>query len=224
MTEILTLIGDPGGGKSTLGKFFALVFKYIRPDMPRFSNTEVGTETAVRVDDLHMFIAQKLIHKDRSEMFCLDDEAAQAGLESRGSGSKAAAVESRIITHSRKAGAWLILISQLKSMLDKRAQWVESLSILCESVFLEDNNGIVPDYFHYTVYDNALDYMGEFDLDTDTCSKYIWPGMDTYDIPDFDSFKTQCEQYWDIDQAKDRQYDEYMKTAYQYVKMEIPVR
>lgn len=220
MTQIITLIGDPGGGKSTLGKVFAMIFEYARPDIPRYTNVTVGEEVAVRVEDMHKFIGMKLMHKDRSEMFCLDDEAAQAGLESRGSGSKAAAIEARVITHSRKAGAWLVLVAQLKSMLDKRAQWTESISILCESVFLEENISTVPDYFQFTVFDNNLNYLTDFSIDSDDLAKYVWPGMDTYDIPDFENFKEQFRQYWSLTAEDTEEYDEYIRKAHLYTKAE----
>lgn len=191
--------------------------------MPRFSNTEIGP-LAVKVEDIHKFIGMKLIKKDRAEIFCLDDEAAQAGLESRGSGSKGAAIESRIITHSRKAGAWLILVSQLKSMLDKRAQWVEGYSILCEAEFDDGNIGIVPDRFHYTVFDKALTQINEFWLDVEDCKKYIWPGMDTFDIPAFEDFKDQFIAYWGIGAEDEIEYQDKMETAYRYVKAEqVPI-
>ena len=219
MTEIITLIGDPGGGKSTLGAVLAYMVRFVRDDMPRFTNTNIGPVAQV-IPDLHKFIAIKLINKDHREMFCLDDEAAQSGLESRGSGTKAAAIESRIITHSRKAGAWLVLVSQLKSMLDKRAQWVEDLSILCEATFEASNTGITPDSFHYTVFDSKLDVVNEFDLDTEDLAKHIWPQMDTYDIPDFERFKRTFINYYDIGPDDETDYREKMELGYRYAKAE----
>jgi hypothetical protein len=220
LTQIITLIGDPGGGKSTLGKVIAMIFQYLRPDIPRFSNVQIGEEVAVRVEDMNKLIAMKLIRKDHSEMFNLEDEAAQTGLESRGSGSKAAAIESRVITHSRKAGSWLVLVAQLKSMLDKRAQWTEAISILCEAKFFDENISILPDYFEFTIFDNNLNYLGDFSISTDDCIKHVWPGMDTYDIPDFENFKKTFETYWSIGEADNREYEEYMRKAHLYAKAE----
>lgn len=221
MTEIITLIGDPGGGKSTLGKWLLMVFEYVRPDIPRFSNITVGEKVAIRVEDIHKFIGIKLINKDRREMACLDDEAAQAGLESRGSASKGAAIESRVITHSRKAGAWLILVSQLKSMLDKRAQWTESISILCEAKFEEKNETTVPDYFEYTVFDNNLNYLTDFSIDSDDFARYVWPEMDTYDIPNFQTFRSEFETYWSLTRNDYDEFEETMRKAYLYQKAEL---
>ena len=220
MTQIITLIGDPGGGKSTLGKLLAMIFAYVRPDIPRFSNVTVGEDVAVRVEDMNKLIAMKLIRRDHSEMFNLEDEAAQTGLESRGSGSKAAAIESRVITHSRKAGSWLVLVAQLKSMLDKRAQWTEAISILCEAVFEDGNISTVPDSFQFTVFDKDLNYLGEFGIDTVDCLNHIWPGMDTYDIPDFENFKKTFETYWGIGERDNQEYENYMRKAHLYAKAE----
>ena len=218
MTMIITLVGDLGGGKTTLAAFFVLVVKFLIPDAPVFSNVTVGG--AITIGDLHKFLAIKLINKDRRYAFMLDDEAAQSGLESRGSGTKAAAIESRIITHARKANVDLVLISQLKSMLDKRAQWVENVSILCEAVFEEGNLSPAPDYFHYTVYGSDLEVIQEFDLDTEDMAKYVWPQMDTYDIPDFERFKQTFISYYDIAPGDEADFQKKMVLAAQYSRAE----
>ena len=160
MTNVITLVGDLGAGKTTLAAVFGMIVKASVPDAATLAN--ITAPSCVKVDDMHKFIAIKLIKKDKRYAFCLDDETAQSGLESRGSGSKAAAVESRIITHARKAHIDLILVSQLKSMIDKRAQWVEGMSILCEAVFEYGNLTSTPNYFHYTVYNKELEVITEF--------------------------------------------------------------
>lgn len=196
MTQIITLVGDLGGGKTTLAAVLAMIVKANVPDAATMAN--ITAPSCTKVDDIHKFIAIKLIRKDKRYAFCLDDEAAQSGLESRGSGSKAAAVESRIVTHARKAHIDLILISQLKSMLEKRAQWVEDFSILCEAVFEDGNLTSMPNYFHYTLYDKELTPFNEFEIDALDMLKYVWPYMDTDDIPFFEAFKQQFISYYDI--------------------------
>ena len=183
-----------------LAKVLGMIVKQVNPGAPVISNVEMGSGIE-KVGSCHKFISAKLIMKNRAYACVIDDEAAQSGLESRGSGSKRAAIESRIITHARKAHIDLILIAQLKSMLDKRAQWVEDFSILCEAVFDSGNLTATPDYFHYTVYDRYLDPISEFDIDVEDCKRYIWPGMDTDDIPSFDDFKEEQETYWHLDQG-----------------------
>jgi len=207
MTQIITLVGDLGAGKTTLGAVLGMVVKAQFPTAATISN--IVAPSCTKVEDVHKFIAIKLIKKDKRYGYCLDDEAAQAGLESRGSGTKAAAVESRIITHARKAHVDLVLISQLKSMLDKRAQWVEDFSILCEAVFEEGNLSSIPNYFHYTIYDKTLEVISEFELDTVDMLRYVWPYMDTDDIPFFEAFKKQFISYYDISPDN---MDEWEKT------------
>jgi hypothetical protein len=202
MTQIMTLVGDLGGGKTTLAKVMGMIVLQTMPDAKVITNVTMGSGMT-KVDDVHKFLAQKLIYRDTTYAFVIDDEAAQAGLESRGSGSKASALESRIITHARKAHVDLVLISQLKSMLDKRAQWVEDLAILCEAVFDEDNLTSLPNRFHYTVYDKALNIINEFELDTVDLIENVWPGMDTDDIPFFKAFRDQMISYYSIN-AQDK--------------------
>jgi energy-coupling factor transporter ATP-binding protein EcfA2 len=206
MTQIVTLVGDLGAGKTTLAKVLGMIAKAMMPDALVISNVEMGSGIQ-KIEDVHKFIAQKLTYHDKTYAFVIDDEAAQAGLESRGSGSKGAAVESRIITHARKAHVDLILISQLKSMIDKRAQWVEDVSILCEARFEDGNMTSSPDYFHYTVYDKSLEVLNEFELDFVDMKKWVWPGMETDDIPFFSAFKTQMESYYNIGPMDKREFD-----------------
>ena len=212
MTLIITLVGDLGGGKTSVAKALGLVVKAALPRAPVISNVEMGSGI-MKVDDVHKWIAIKLLKKDKRYACVIDDEAAQAGLESRGSGSKAAAVESRIITHARKAHIDLILISQLKSMLDKRVQWVEDFSILCEAIFDQGNVSARPDFFQYTIYNKAFEVINDFEIDTDDMEKYVWPGMDTDDIPFFESFKRQFTSYWDIREEDMGNWEESMDMA-----------
>ena len=200
MTHVIVLIGDLGGGKTTLGKVLGMVVKAQNPDLPVISNVEMG-DGIQKVENVHKFIAAKLILKNKGYACIIDDEAAQSGLESRGSGSKRSAIESRVITHARKAHVDLILISQLKSMLDKRAQWVEDFSILCEAHFESGNLSATPDGFDYTVYDKYVEPINSFSIDVEDCKKYIWPGMDTDDIPSFEDFKAEQEAYWALTPA-----------------------
>ncbi|MDE1824359.1 MAG: hypothetical protein KGH74_03600 [Candidatus Micrarchaeota archaeon] len=213
MTQIITLVGDLGGGKTTLASVLGMIVKTQIPDAAAVSN--VKAPACVNVGDVHKFIAVKLIQKDKRYAFCLDDEAAQAGLESRGSFTKAAAIESRVITHARKAHIDLVLISQLKSMLDKRAQWVEDFSILCEAVFEQGNLTSMPNSFHYTVYDKYLEVLNEFDLDTMDMLRYVWPFMDTDDIPFFEAFKKQFEDYYSISEDDVAEWQRTMEIAIQ---------
>jgi hypothetical protein len=194
--SIVILIGDLGGGKTTLARYLSLLMKAIAPHAVQVVNTQM--DGTYKVEDANKFIAIKLIKKDKRYALVIEDEAAQAGLESRGSGTKGQALESRVVTLARKAHVDLMLISQLLSMIDKRAQWLGNLYVLCEAVWLEDNPTPFPDYFEYTVFDSKLREIGGFELDFVDCVQYIFPYMDTDDIPYGDKLKEQWEKWYGI--------------------------
>ena len=200
MGSIVILIGDLGGGKTTLGRYLSLVLKSLFPSAPQISNTCM--DGTWHVEDANKFIAIKLIKKDKRYALVIEDEAAQAGLESRGSGTKGQALESRVVTLARKAHVDLILISQLLSMIDKRAQWLGNIYILCEAVWLEDNPTPFPDCFEYTVFDSKLREIGGFELDFVDCVQYIFPYMDTDDIPYGETLRRQWERWYHITDCK----------------------
>lgn len=187
----------------------SLIIKQQSPDTPQITNVDM--DSAHKVEDTNKFLAIKLIKKDKHYLLAIEDEAAQAGLESRGSGSKGSALESRVITLVRKSHSDLILISQLMSMLDKRAQWLGNLYVLCEAVFEADNDTPFPDYFDYTVFDSKLREIGGFSIDFQLCIKYVFPHMDTDDIPYFDKLKDQWEKWYAITQADYDEFDKVME-------------
>lgn len=209
LTEILELIGDLGGGKSTLAQFLSLVIKQEHPEAVQVTN--VSMDTAHKVADVNKFIALKLIKKNKQYVFCTEDEASQAGLEARGSGGKDSALETRAITLARKAHVDLVLITQLLSMIDKRAQWLGTLYILCEAKFLPDNPTVYPDYFEYTLFDSKLREIGSFELDFIDCVEHIFPHMDTDDIPVFEHLKELWEQWYEIKDSDYIEFDWIMK-------------
>jgi len=178
------------------------VIKSLFPNATQVSNTEM--DGTFKVEDANKFIAMKLIRKNKKYALVIEDEAAQSGLESRGSGTKKQALESRVITLVRKAHADLILISQLLSMIDKRAQWLGNIYVLCEAIWLEDNPTKYPDYFEYTVFDSKLREIGGFELDFVDCIEYIFPYMDTDDIPYGEMLKSDWEAWYNITTCKDR--------------------
>lgn len=174
------------------------------PDIPQIINTEISS--AKKVEDVNKFLAIKLLKKNKDYLLAIEDEASQSGLESRGSGSKGAALETRVISLSRKAHCDLILISQMMSMLDKRAQWLANIWVLCEAVWLSDNLTALPDYFEYTIYDSNLVEIGGFELEFIDCVNYVFPHMDTDDIPYLENLKKQWVEWFDI---TDKDYEEF---------------
>lgn len=179
-----------------MGRYLSLLVKSLFPNATQVANTQMtGTN---HVEDANKFLAIKLIKKNKKYALVIEDEAAQAGLESRGSGSKSQALETRVITLARKAHVDLVLISQLLSMIDKRAQWLGNIYILCEAVWLEGNETPFPDCFEYTVFDSKLREIGGFELDFIDCVKYVFPYMETDDIPYGEKLKAQWEKWYNI--------------------------
>jgi energy-coupling factor transporter ATP-binding protein EcfA2 len=209
VTVILILIGDLGGGKSTLATLLSLIIRQTHPHVAQVTNVDI--DTARKVEDTNKFIAIKLIKEDKRYAFCVEDEAAQAGLESRGSGSRGSALESRVITLARKAHVDLVLISQLMSMIDKRAQWLGNIYVLCEALFEDDNDTPFPDCFQYTVFDSKLKELGGFEVDFDDCVTYVFPHMDTDDIPYAEKLKEQWTQWYNITEKDYEQFDNIME-------------
>lgn len=180
------------------------------PKAAIISNTAVPG--GLVIDDINKWLIIKMKRKDRRYAFVINDEAASTGLEARGSGSKRAAMESRVITHARKVNVDMILISQLKSMLDKRVQWLEDFAILCEAGFEAKNLGISPDYFDYSIYDSSLNHRADLDftLPAAYCKQYIWPAMNTYDIPMLEALSKQFIDYYSITDSDEKAFEESM--------------
>ena len=97
-------------------------------------------------------------------------------------------------------------------MLDKRVQWLSGYGyILCEEVFEADNLTPFPDYFEYTVYDKNLREVDGWEITWDNAVKYIFPHMDTDDIPYFETLKKQWIDYYNIDVAAENEYEAIME-------------
>ena len=218
MTNVIVLVGDLGAGKSTLAAALSIMIRDDFPDAAQVTN--VAIDTAVKLEDTNKFIAMKLISGDKSYALVVTDEAAQAGFESRGSGSAKAALESRVVTLARKAHVDLILVTQLLSMLDKRAQWLGNILILCEAIWESDNLTPWPDYFQYTIYDSKLTEIGDFYITWNEAETFIFPHMDTDDIPIKRQLFRQFVQYFGISEDDMQEFAEIMGIP--YVPLEKP--
>ena len=202
------LVGDLGGGKTTLACWFNEWIQQEFPNVPKVANT--AFKSAVKYEDPNKFIAIKLIKQDKRYAFVTTDEGAQAGFESRDSGSKRAALASRVISLARKAHVDWIIITQLMSMIDKRGQWLANSYILCDAVFEADNFTPWPDYFEYTVYDHNLDELGGFEITWANAEAYLFPRMDTDDVPFAETLKAQWLKYYDISTEDEASFEEIM--------------
>jgi hypothetical protein len=205
-TVITALVGHIGSGKTTWLGCKAAETHQTRPNYPIVSNlpikfmegkcvghtnekgnfehiTDCDCETAYYQEDILKWLALKLIKRDLTPMELYVDEAAQAGLESRGSGLKS--TDSRLITLARKANVNLFLATQLMSMMDKRAQWNWDFSIDCESYYItpEAMARFIPDYFSYDVYDSDFNFQKNWKILGADAERYIFPMFDTMQVP-----------------------------------------
>lgn len=155
--------------------------------------------------DMLQFLATKIIARDSRPMECFIDEAAIAGFESRGSGLKAAAVRSYLITLSRKTHCNIWLVTQLMSMVDKRSQWLADYYILCRAVHLPQT-APYPTYFEYVVYNEELKSAGEFRLNGGAARHYLYRMFDTDYIPFFDRLVALLREEMDIGEAEEAAY------------------
>lgn len=205
MATILTiLVGQIGSGKTTWLAWNAARTHQLYPSYPIVSNVPIKFRDGLKAEyqeDVLKFLAMKIIKEDTTQMDVLVDEAAQAGLESRGSGLKA--TDSRLVTLARKANVNMFFASQLMSMTDKRLQWNGNFYIVCDFNFItpEAMARFIPDYFSYAIYNENYVFQYMWGLDGWDAEKHIFPLFDTWHIPFRDQLKKEFQQYY---WAKDR--------------------
>ena len=196
-------IGPRGGGKTTAADWFVQDAKESRPDVPRVSNVPITD--AIYVPDILKFLATKLslegreknysVNEDNTvsihpratipaEMLIIIDEAAISGFESRGSGV-GSALHTYLLALSRKLNVDIILISQMMSMTDKRAQWLADFYWLCEAKFVPGTRQL--DYFRYRIYDEQYRKTNEWHLARADAAEVLFGKFDTYDIPNYEA-------------------------------------
>ena len=195
-TTVVILVGSIGSGKTTLFGERAKENDTVRPLYPQVANLPIELPSVHYEEDVLKFLAMKLIKSDLTQMEVYVDEAAQAGLESRGSGLKS--TDSRLITLARKANVNLWLASQLMSMFDKRAQWNGDYYILCQShyVTVEMIRQFMPDYFSYEVYDADYKFQKTFYLTIGDAEREIFPLFDTLHVPLRSLLVQEFKQYY----------------------------
>src|SRR5574337_1065482 len=99
---LISVIGNRGSGKNTFLAYLALLYEQFYPWVKVYSNFPIVWKTSEFCDDILKKIAEFLVYKDYTPGLVLIDEGALSGFESRGSGSTARAVDSYLITLSRK--------------------------------------------------------------------------------------------------------------------------
>jgi hypothetical protein len=203
---LTTFIGNKGSGKNTLSTLCVQIAAQESPLVKRFANTHITN--AIYVPDILKFLATKYIMKDFAPIEVDIDEAALAGLESRGSFSKDRALDSYLFTLARKARANVRLLSQLLSMVEKRTQWISDYYVLCESSFGNDPH--IPERFVYTVFDTNLKKVNQFDVYGEDAAYWLFTRYRTQEIPFQDQFAKDLTRYYGVTDDDCAAFDEIM--------------
>jgi hypothetical protein len=203
---LTTLIGNKGGGKNTYSTLAVAIAQQEAPLVPRFANTKI--KGSFFIPDMLKWIGTKYVAHDESPTENDIDEAAVAGLESRGSYQPQRALDSYLFTMSRKVNASIRLLSQLLSMIEKRTQWISDFYILCESHY--EGGGRLPAYFSYRIYDENLQEVNEFEIDGNDARDFIYQRFRTAEIPFQKRLTHDFARYYDITDSDVATYDEIM--------------
>jgi hypothetical protein len=193
-TVLVMVIGNKGSGKNTLLAFIAWAEEQAKSPTVSISNTKITG--AIYVPDIVKWLAIKILENESSVVNFLIDEAAIAGFEARGSYKEARALDSYALTLSRKPNANVFLATQLMSMIEKRGQWIGDFYIYCEAFYEEGSK--MPLYFNYTVYDNDLEYLNEFQISGKFAREVLYPRYITEEIPFAERLKRDFSQYYSI--------------------------
>jgi hypothetical protein len=203
---LTTFIGNKGGGKNTLSTLCVQIARQETPWVPCFANSHITG--AHFVPDILKFLASKYIQKDFTPIEVDIDEAALAGLESRGSNTAKRALDSYLFTLARKVGANIRLLSQLLSMIEKRTQWISDYYVLCEASFKD--NPFIPEKFVYTIYDTNLVRVNSFEVFGREAAQYLFPRFRTEEIPFQEQFARDLKPYYGVTDEDLAAFDEIM--------------
>lgn len=193
------VVGDRGSGKNI---FATALTGFVRQNFPQvrcYTNTEIRMKGVILRDDILRTLAIRTIAAMRGIHLPLDfavvDEAAIAGLESRGSGTES--TDSYIVALSRKANVHLLLLTQLRSMLEKRSRWIGDYSILCEAIYRTHRED--PDYFKYGIYDRHDTKVNEVRIQGWKARNFLYGKFDTGDVPMKASLMKRFKSYYNIE-------------------------
>ena len=102
-------------------------------------------------------------------------------------------------------------------MIDKRAQWLADVPILCQVRNFAETR--TPEYFEYQVYDpNLTTVVNHFDIDAEFARRWLFPRFDTEDFPLSDDNITAFEEYFNIGEADKKQFEYDMEGKLKIVK------
>jgi hypothetical protein len=167
---------------------------------------EINKPAAILRRESLRWLAVKVILQDKRYALLGTDEAAiSEDLESRGSSSFQSAPKTYLIALSRKVTTDIKMVSQMMSMIDKRAQWLADVPILCTGHYYEGTN--VPEYFDYQVYDASLTkVIHNFEIDGNDARRWLFPRFITEDIPMSEEKLKLFADYFNIGEADKKQF------------------
>jgi hypothetical protein len=222
MPLLTVIIGNRGGGKTLFATWIVQYTRQKYKKIPIYANCKI--DGAIFIEDILKFLALKIIMKDFNPIVCIIDEAALAGFEARGTGSKSSGVRSYLIALSRKTKAEVFLISQMMSMIDKRAQWLADFYILASSHY-EEYDPVNPAYFEYQVYNSQLKPVSTMYLDARKARPTLYRKYNTDEIPFFDRVVEMLTDEFDITGADKAEYWETVKKAREFYNQlkQVPI-
>lgn len=209
---MVNLIGERGGGKSLFAVYRACLVKNEYPKVPVIANFKLNIKGCYYIPDILGFLRMKIALADLNPVEMLIDEAAISGLESRDSHGLESIFQTRPLALSRKSHSNLWLISQMMSMLDKRAQWLSDFDVLCHSVYETETSYRlhIPDYFEYTFYNQNREITNELVIWGKDAYEKLFPLYNTDEVPAEDQIAADFIQYG-------RMTEEDVKRFYQIV-------
>lgn len=156
------------------------------------------------------WLAVKTILKDQRYAYIMLDEASIAEkLESRGSSSYSTTPRTSLLALSRKVNSDLDLISQMMSQIDKRAQWLGDVPMLCIGHYYPAST--IPEYFEYQVWDSGLDtVVTAYEMDGDFARKWVFPRYNTNDVPIPDDTIQQWVGFFGLTKRDYKQFEAEM--------------
>lgn len=186
MPTATNIIGEKGGGKTLFVVFNANNWNIDFPRFPIIENIGIHLPNCHFSMDILRTIASLIVIENKKPVALMVDEAAQAGMESRDSWGTLAVLRSREIALSRKIKSEFFLVTQMISMIDKRAQWLSDFDMLCEAHYESQASFDlrIPDWFEYTVYNPNRVKTAEWNLfGADVVDAGLFNLYDTDSIP-----------------------------------------
>ena len=230
MAELNLFIGNKGGGKTTLACYLAQYAHQTSPNVPIVTNTPIffanipegrkrklseDLEEGKEIDVPHAilrrsslkWLAVKTILKDTRYALMFPDEASLAeDLASRGSHAYSTAPRTWLIALSRKINVELDMLTQMMSMIDKRAQWLGDFYWLCIGNYIPETAPPMPESFSYQIFDRDLKKINAFDISGEDATRWLFPRFITEDVPLSDARIRQFIDFFEIEDEDKKEF------------------